>query len=284
MEHLHFEFDSLSDVRAYVNPSPDPRLPYSVQTMGINVQGPRYFTDREGLDSFFLCMTLSGKGYVSCGGVQAELTAGRFFVVDCMNEHFYKTVTAPWRFLWMHFTGYGVRQYFRNLFSDGFYLDTSGQGEWVRSLYEEVLPLVTTPTAGGALRTSDCLHGMISHLALSRIEAEQSDIPQAILEAIRVISLNIAGDISVEWLAKNSHYSVGYFIKLFRRCTGLTPYQYILNLRLDNARNLLVSSNYPVEKVAACTGFSGSSRFIELFSQRYGKTPAAFKKQHGGMV
>ena len=58
----------------------------------------------------------------------------------------------------------------------------------------------------------------------------------------------------------------------------MTPHQYFINMRLQNAKRLLVTTHDSIEQVAENCGFDNTSNFIRLFKQRVGMTPTAFRK------
>lgn len=60
------------------------------------------------------------------------------------------------------------------------------------------------------------------------------------------INDNISDDLSLEKIASVAGVSPSYFISLFKRSTGLAPHQYIMNLRLEKARELLVNTRIPI--------------------------------------
>ena len=85
--------------------------------------------------------------------------------------------------------------------------------------------------------------------------------------------------ISVEELARECGLSVYYYIKVFRAYTGQTPYDFLIDIRLQKARNLLTETDETVEAVALSVGFSESKNFIACFKKRLGITPLQFRKQ-----
>lgn len=118
---------------------------------------------------------------------------------------------------------------------------------------------------------------------------EQSDIEDAITNegriknALEYIHANYRkAQIEASELADICALSVPYFRKLFKKIHGISPIQYIINLKLDFASHLLQSELYTVEEVALHSGFSDTKYFSRLFKSRFGSSPKqyqiAFKK------
>ena len=80
-------------------------------------------------------------------------------------------------------------------------------------------------------------------------------------------------NISVEALADSIDMSVSYFRRLFNEAYGYSPMQYIMNLRIENARDLLQSGEVNVTEAARLSGFEDIYYFSALFKRKTGSTP-----------
>lgn len=92
-------------------------------------------------------------------------------------------------------------------------------------------------------------------------------------KARTMIQENFRSDISVEELAKSIDMSVSYFRRLFHEAYGYSPMQYIMNLRIENARDLLLSGEVNVTEAARLSGFEDIYYFSTLFKRKTGNTP-----------
>ena len=81
------------------------------------------------------------------------------------------------------------------------------------------------------------------------------------------------GNIEVSHLAKMCAVSETYFRKLFKTLNGVSPQQYIINLRLEFAFHLLGSNLYSVNEVSRRSGFQDTKYFSRIFKKRYGYSP-----------
>ena len=78
---------------------------------------------------------------------------------------------------------------------------------------------------------------------------------------------------TLEELTARSGVKKTLFLQSFRRVTGTTPKQYILGLRLEYARDLLLETDVPVAQVAERCGFSDSFYFSRCFKRYFGYSP-----------
>lgn len=119
------------------------------------------------------------------------------------------------------------------------------------------------------------LNGNVPMPAHSRVSA----LPAHVLKRVREkIEANIDGDLGLDSLAEESRYSRAHFLRMFRAATGLTPYQYVLNLRLKRAQERLLQKGSSIIDVAMSCGFSSQSHMTNLFKQHFDMTPAEFRR------
>ena len=96
-------------------------------------------------------------------------------------------------------------------------------------------------------------------------------------KAIHYFNENYYRDIKIEDYARQQHMSTCWFIRSFKRYNGLTPMQYILNLRITNAKTLLRTTTYSVAEVAAIVGYDNPLYFSRLFKKQTGLPPSEFR-------
>ena len=74
-------------------------------------------------------------------------------------------------------------------------------------------------------------------------------------------------------------YSFRYVNKLFKEKYGVTPTQYLVNLRILKSMELLAETKLKIGEIAAQTGFSDEYYFSKFFKKQTGTSPSAFRKQ-----
>jgi AraC-like DNA-binding protein len=71
-----------------------------------------------------------------------------------------------------------------------------------------------------------------------------------------------------------------YFHRWFKRVLGVTPFEYILGERLNQARHLLASTRLTIKETADAVGYSDALYFSRIFSKQLQVTPTAYRKMH----
>jgi AraC-like DNA-binding protein len=85
-------------------------------------------------------------------------------------------------------------------------------------------------------------------------------------------------DVTVAELWRESRLSRTEFSRVFRRVEGVAPRSYLLERRIERARELLATDR-PLSEIALLLGFYDQSHFTRVFKQRTGETPAAFRRR-----
>ena len=99
-----------------------------------------------------------------------------------------------------------------------------------------------------------------------------------IRHSIAYLNEHYAENISVEQLARLSHYSVAQFRKLFQKLMRMSPSAYVIQTRINAAKTLLKTSDKLISDIAAETGFCDHSHFIKSFRRATGLTPNEFRR------
>lgn len=102
--------------------------------------------------------------------------------------------------------------------------------------------------------------------------------------AVQYIAENAAEDLSLDDIATEVATSPYHFLRTFRRATSLTPYQFVLELRLRRAALQLIATGEAVSRIAFMAGFGDLSTFNARFKRRFGLTPRAFRAREGRQI
>ncbi|SCX31676.1 L-rhamnose operon transcriptional activator RhaR [Agrobacterium sp. DSM 25558] len=104
-------------------------------------------------------------------------------------------------------------------------------------------------------------------------------LSRAHLEMAKSILLeHVEGQVSIADVAEACNLSRGYFIRAFREATGLTPYQWLLNQRIDRARHMISATSISLAEIAVACGFADQSHFTRVFSAFMGTTPGTWRR------
>lgn len=94
------------------------------------------------------------------------------------------------------------------------------------------------------------------------------------------LEANIATDIRIEMLARLCGLRSEYFVKQFKATTGVSPYQYVLSLRIERAKSLLANEKLSIAEIALDCGFSHQEHLTRLFRRFTGATPGRYRRDN----
>lgn len=91
---------------------------------------------------------------------------------------------------------------------------------------------------------------------------------------------HFAEDINLDTLSELTYMNKYYMVHVFTRYKGISPINYLINRRIDEAKELLTCSNLPIAKIAQSVGFSSQSYFSQVFRKEVHTTPGAYRKNN----
>lgn len=92
------------------------------------------------------------------------------------------------------------------------------------------------------------------------------------------INENVGGNLSIENLAERAFLSPSHFLRAFRQTTGQTPHQYVVRVRLAEARRLILKTNMSLEEISKVCGFASGSHLTISIKKMWGLTPTQLRK------
>lgn len=137
-----------------------------------------------------------------------------------------------------------------------------------------------------AINGSDTLEAMDDYITevldrcielFARLNAMQED---SILQKVKTyMENNYHKDLSLEMIASSVYLSTGYLSTVFKAEAGITVFDYLTNLRMEKAKELLIEEKkMKVQEVARRVGYNNSQSFIRHFKKHYNITPGGFRK------
>ncbi|MGB3933160.1 MAG: helix-turn-helix domain-containing protein [bacterium] len=115
--------------------------------------------------------------------------------------------------------------------------------------------------------------------SLQLVEARQEKAHrETIAQAKRYMAQHFAKQLTLEEVARQVHLSPYYFSRLFKEREGLTFIEYLTNLRLEEAKRLLLKTEDKIEAIARRVGYGEANYFSRLFKRKVGMSPSEYRK------
>jgi len=241
-----------------------------------------------GIHDYYLIHTIvSGNGSFSLNGTHYICGAGDTFVIFPGALHQYVAAEVePWHYVWVAFHGHRSEPLLQQLGITPERPVVRGSGtrkafslyrKLRRTLRDAERPALADLEAEGLLRL--LLHelSLASAAQLPSAPSAESPAKRQVEQAMRWLELQHAQPISIEQLSKSLGYHRTHLSKIFKETIGLSPMQYLMQIRLERAKSLL-GSRWSVEEVASSVGFADPLYFSKQFRKRFGVSPTAFRR------
>jgi len=130
------------------------------------------------------------------------------------------------------------------------------------------------------------------HTLLSRVLHRHSTIgthsatpttslsPRRLQRVVEFMDVNLASDIGLSELSSVACVSESHFSRVFRRATGLAPYAFLMQRRMERAKTLLVETDMPLGEIATACGWRSHSHFSTMFKRAVGSAPGRYRARN----
>lgn len=224
--------------------------------------------------------TQNGKGRITIDNRVYELEENQGILIRANTPHRYEATTNEWQTAYFTFGGTLVDDILDKLNFDTYFifndihLDIQPFIIKLSTLFKVDDPFVT-------LDSSEAVYAFLMLLKKHQL-ANQSEIINArstIRPILHYIEEHYSQKITNETLADLIGYTPQYTSRLFKQVMQVSPYQYLLDLRIQKAKEEI--ANHPdatIEEIAYHVGFNDTSHFINLFKRVENVTPKQFQK------
>lgn len=263
------------------NPIFSSRLPITVTEIGHCRANSDFFLERVDGNYYTIVITVSGQGKLHYKNDDFTVNKKHAFMLDTRFYHRIETDGDDWEFYYFDVNGPAMENYCMLCEELGTAVGIPEKQSELILLVEKCVKLIKEKKHYRDIQLSMAVTEIITKLLMSNIkntELSASEKYQMIKDAIEYINEHYSQDIGVDEISSHASLSKYYFIKLFRNHTGLTPYEYLLNKRIAEAKVLLRETDMPMDKIAVKTGFSEATAFSRCFRRVTGLTPIAFRK------
>lgn len=233
-----------------------------------------YHIQRSPIDLYLLFYIKRGSLEISGGQNTVTACEGSVVLLDCHVDHEYSCPNYA-EFYWIHFSGCSSPQYCSYLTEQ---FGTHFSAAHVKSLEQKFHSFIYSSLPSGTNEhvISTTLHDILANLAAPKSNSLNRELP--ISPAIEYIHKHYAAVITLDTLAQLCHMSVYHFIRIFKRHLNVTPHEYLLSYRLNQAKHMLHTSSFSIENIAIECGFNSASHFARAFKANTQITPAGFRK------
>ncbi|MCP4314281.1 MAG: AraC family transcriptional regulator [Bacteroidetes bacterium] len=237
------------------------------------------------IDEYQLIYLTEGQGKLQTqSGGKYEISAGKGFFIFPGEWHRYKPdEETGWTENWVGFKG--SNSFLKSadqLVSRRNPVFSIGLDDRLIRQFNNIFEVVKSDFIGAEFVLSGGVNFLIGHI-LTQLKRQAlqitSQTDEIIMAAKSLLERDFDKRVSLENIASELNISYVWFRTYFKKHTGFSPYDYLLNIRINHARLLLQNSGLSVKEISQSSGFESQQQFSKTFKKKTGLTPLQFRKQ-----
>lgn len=246
-------------------------IPFKSAALGITNPTANYSINRLNSGICLFEYVLEGEGEVLIGGKWKRVTAGDFYIMSAGIDHVYRSLESnPWKKLWINYSSDYMPAFLHS------YGIESGvfHSESVRVYFEELIELPKSDDLSEQtyFRIADRLHKIIRMAAMLNSNATDDEYGMR-----RILASYVHKKLNLDELAESLHMSKSNIIRIFKKKYNVTPYEYVISLRIETAKILLRDTKLSIREIADKLVFFDEHYFSSLFLKKVGVRPGIYR-------
>lgn len=230
---------------------------------------PGWHIERARTEGFLLHYVIKGSGSFVKNDITYPINTGDLFVCR-PGEHAKYTASTqtPWDYAWAAFSCAPELELLLN--EDVIHIPAASR------LFTQISSSGNEPAKEWAV----C--GLLYQLFAMLAEAQNRPCADKgyLSRAVTYIEANCAQDIQVSQIADMLGLNRSYFCRVFKRQMGISPQDYIVSYRLEQAEKLLTTTKLSQKEIALRVGYPDVYALSRMFKRRYGMPPGKFRELH----
>ena len=240
-----------------------------------------YNITRQKSDAYILEYVLKGTGTIIHNGQSYTASAGEMYLLHKGAQHrYFSSRENPWIKIWMNLKGTLVEHLLQVYPLEQVVYPADNQiMDCFHAFHQELSS--GRPPQEIQQNCALLLHRIISATYFNSLSMHKQK-PEDALKIKRYLEQHILDAVNLEDLCSYIFKSKAQVIRQFKKAYGMTPYAYLLDIKLQYAKKLLTQTTLPVKEIAAKLNFADEHYFSTYFKQVEKVSPSCFRSNSGG--
>lgn len=258
---------------------------------GSQICSSGHFYGPEIRTEYLIHIVLSGRGSYTVGNTTYEIGPNMAFLIyPGVTTYYEASKEDPWTYIWVGFNGIKAETSLKHAqFSKDMPVvsiqDTEPFVNYVNGMLNS-----SQLTYANDLAREGYLYQFVSTLIQDRRNQEN-------IEEIHDYSYQVYVEHTLEYIEHNYHKNIkvqgiadyigitrSYLTNCFKNVLHMSPQEYILNYRMNQARILIKNTNLPINEIAVSVGYDDALNFSKAFKKTYGVNPTSFRNSSDKLV
>lgn len=250
---------------------------FNLEMAGISYCDGSYRISRNKSRIYVFEYVISGKGFLKINSREFEPEAGDVYIAHQGSGHVYSSSAEnPWTKIWFNVRGSLVKNLMETYGLNNVYHIKNCNLE---NIFREGLEKIRKDSASAHYNASLTVHEIIMNI-FSVISARKGKTisPEA-LKLKNHLDTNVSGTVTLKNMGKLISKSPSQTIRIFKKEWGMTPYNYLLDRKIQAAKLLLANTMKTVKEIAYELGFNDEYYFSNIFKKKTGSYPSFYKRR-----
>lgn len=259
-------------------PPQSPNSPFAITLAGITYENPSYEITRSCSKIFTVEYVISGEGHIEVNGKKYTAGAGdTYILLSGQNLHYYSDRINPWRKIWFNARGAFLGETARVFGLDN---KTVFSGVNTQPYIERILGICENRELSADRINSLCAPVFTELAMFMYIEVNRDrKISEEAMILKSYIDMHTEENISIKALSKLIFRSESQTIRIFRQNFNKTPYDYLLENKINRAKTIILNTNMSIKETAYHLGFADEHYFSGIFRKKTGFSPTEYRKR-----
>lgn len=268
--------------KRYIFSASENSLPLYIESIGYNPQ-EEDFARPEGYPYYHWLQTVDGEGVFTFNREEHKLSKGQGILLLPFTPHSYFTYGEKWSTIYMTFSGAAVEEIMVSLdiHHSEFYSEKNSD-PLLSNLVYKIMDNIEQSSEFSRLDSSEYLFSfMIALKKYGKMNKRHSisHYYEKVHPLVNWLEENYAEDIGLDDMSEWSGMSSQYLTTLFQETLKMSPYTFLIQLRIREAKKKILAHNdLPLKEIAKQVGFRDVSHFIATFKRLEGITPRKYSK------
>ncbi len=262
--------------------------PLTYLSCGQLVRDRNFLHPRRCIDSYVLIVVVRGSLYIAQDKTNYVVSDNEYIILRSNTLHYgYNSSTEYLQYYWTHFYVpdgtyiYDDVNAFECGTDDNYIIPEYGDLKYskrVQLLFSQLLDESFRKPQIKSKFMDYFLTCLLMELSEEFKEQENKDISEEIINIKNWIHNNYNQSITVARIAELFHYNPDYLSNMFKKTVHISLKRYINEIRINEAKNILISTRYSLKEIAFQCAFNDEKYFLKVFKQIEGITPTEYKK------
>ncbi len=251
---------------------------FEVNSCGVHIDATHRTVREKGRVDYLLIYVESGELSVRLGDCEETIGEGGFLIYPPFEKQNYMQISGVC--YWIHFSGSSVEEVLSEagLCGKVFFVGDENHPR-ISKIFERMTFHYAVSSPLRELTLVSELLSLICEIGKVYGTQKSMQIDERMRPVIVHMNKNYRATSDIDFYASMTGLSRGRFMHVFKESIGISPYSYLLSLRLERASQMLVSTSLTVSEIAFDAGFSDPLYFSRAFKKKYMISPAEFRKK-----